>query len=220
MEENQCYAILKPPPHKSWIMSLHSAHGATMVKIGKHFYIHSLVMDGFINKLQISRSQINASLSSESYGICGSDMTTHEEESDQQHAEDVARSFNIFDPEYQPDFIADGTQASTSEAAPPVSVAAPQEPSAAERELHNVTHIPFRSWCVICVRSKARGTYHKGSLKSKSIIQMDCTFLKHSGEPGQRTRLITVLTMVETVTGMSKAVIVEHKGVTPYALGE
>eukprot|EP00971_Amphidinium_carterae_P259525 5149556-Amphidinium_carterae.1 len=29
--------------------------------------------------------------------------------------------------------------------APPVSVAAPQEPSAAERELHNLTHIPFRS---------------------------------------------------------------------------
>eukprot|EP00971_Amphidinium_carterae_P245278 4871074-Amphidinium_carterae.1 len=26
--------------------------------------------------------------------------------------------------------------------------------------------------------------------------------------------------MVETVTGMSNAVIVDHKGVTPYALGE
>eukprot|EP00971_Amphidinium_carterae_P093016 1841238-Amphidinium_carterae.1 len=133
-------------------MSLHSPHGARMVKIGKHFYIHSLVMDGFINKVQISRSQINASLSGESHnGICGSDMVTHEEESDQQHAEDVARSFNIFDPENQPDFIADGTQASSSEAAPPISVPAPQEPSAAERELHNLTHIPFRSWCEICV---------------------------------------------------------------------
>eukprot|EP00971_Amphidinium_carterae_P348665 6490618-Amphidinium_carterae.2 len=147
-------------------------------------------------------------------------MTTHEEESDQQHAEDVARSFNIFDPENQPEFIANGTQASASEAAPPINVAAPQEPSAAERELHNLTHIPFRSWCEICVRSKARGTYHKGSLKSKSIIQMEYTFLKHSGEPSQRTRLITVLTMVGTVTGMSNAVIIEHKGVTPYALGE
>eukprot|EP00971_Amphidinium_carterae_P118949 2356661-Amphidinium_carterae.1 len=172
MVENQCYAVVKPPPHKSWIMSLHSAHGARMAKIGKHYYIHSLVMDGFINKVQISRSQINASLSSESHnGICGSDMVTHEEESDQQHAEDASRSFNIFDPENQPHFVADGTQASASEAAPPVSVAAPQEPS------------------------KARGTDHKGNLKSKSIIQMDYTFPKHQGEPGQRTRLITVLTM-------------------------
>eukprot|EP00971_Amphidinium_carterae_P204421 4056628-Amphidinium_carterae.1 len=63
MEENQCYAVVKPPPHKSWIMSLHSSHGARMVKIGKHYYILSLVMDGFINKVQISRSQINAPLS-------------------------------------------------------------------------------------------------------------------------------------------------------------
>eukprot|EP00971_Amphidinium_carterae_P312155 6204742-Amphidinium_carterae.1 len=44
MEENQCSAVVKPSPHKSWIMSLHAAHGARMV--------------------QISRSQINASLSS------------------------------------------------------------------------------------------------------------------------------------------------------------
>eukprot|EP00971_Amphidinium_carterae_P223962 4444125-Amphidinium_carterae.1 len=63
MEENQCYAIAKPPPHKSWIMNLHSNHGARMIKIGKHYYIHSLVMVGFVNKLQISRSQINASMS-------------------------------------------------------------------------------------------------------------------------------------------------------------
>eukprot|EP00971_Amphidinium_carterae_P348931 6490748-Amphidinium_carterae.3 len=113
MEENQCYAIVKPPPHKSWIISWHSAHGARMVKNGKHYYIHSLVMNRFVNKVQISKSQINASLS----------------KSAQQHAEDVARSFNIFDPETQPRFPARGTQASRSEAAPPISVAAPREPS-------------------------------------------------------------------------------------------
>eukprot|EP00971_Amphidinium_carterae_P169426 3356714-Amphidinium_carterae.2 len=94
-------------------------------------------MDGFINNAQISRNQIKTSLSN------------------QQHAENVTRS----------NFIADGTQASASEAAPPVGVAAPQEPYAAERELHNLTHIAFRSWCEICVRSKARGTYDNGSMK-------------------------------------------------------
>eukprot|EP00971_Amphidinium_carterae_P139989 2773850-Amphidinium_carterae.1 len=57
-------------------------------------------------------------------------------------------------------------------------------------------------------------------MKSKSIIQMYYTFLKHQGEKGQKTRLITVLTLVETVTGMSNAVIVDYKGVTQYALGE
>eukprot|EP00971_Amphidinium_carterae_P045650 898400-Amphidinium_carterae.2 len=49
---------------------------------------------------------------------------------------------------------------------------------------------------------------------------MDYIVLKHQGEPGQRTRLVTGLTMVETVTGMSNAVIVENKRVTQYALGE
>eukprot|EP00971_Amphidinium_carterae_P330241 6463172-Amphidinium_carterae.1 len=38
MEDNQCYAaVVKPPPHTSWIMSLHSAHDAMLVKIGKHY---------------------------------------------------------------------------------------------------------------------------------------------------------------------------------------
>eukprot|EP00971_Amphidinium_carterae_P049700 979673-Amphidinium_carterae.1 len=61
--ENQCYAIVKPPPHKSWIMSLRSSHG----------WIHQQGADQC---------------------ICGSDQTTHEEESDQHHGEDVAKSFN------------------------------------------------------------------------------------------------------------------------------
>eukprot|EP00971_Amphidinium_carterae_P211852 4204110-Amphidinium_carterae.1 len=103
MEENQCYAIVKPPHHKSWIMSLHSDHGARMVKIGKHYYIHSVVMDGFINKVQISRSQVNAAFPKEAFnGICGSDLLSHEEDSDMQHADDVARSFDLFGPENQP----------------------------------------------------------------------------------------------------------------------
>eukprot|EP00971_Amphidinium_carterae_P058597 1158675-Amphidinium_carterae.3 len=47
------YAIVKRPPHKSWIMHPHSDHGASVVKIGKLH--HSIVMDGFV---QIIKSQI------------------------------------------------------------------------------------------------------------------------------------------------------------------
>eukprot|EP00971_Amphidinium_carterae_P025718 507393-Amphidinium_carterae.1 len=120
MEENQCYAIVKPPLHKSWVMSLHSEHGARMIKIGKHYYILSVLMDGFINKVQISGKS--------------SDLLSHEEDSDMQHAQDVAKSFNLFDPENQPGHPAEGTHHSTSEAAQPITVPAPQEPSAAEGE--------------------------------------------------------------------------------------
>eukprot|EP00971_Amphidinium_carterae_P133958 2654629-Amphidinium_carterae.1 len=116
MEENQCYAIVKPPPHKSWIMSLHSEHGARMIKIGKHYYIHSVVMDGFINNVQMSRN-----------------LLSHKEDSDMQHAEDVPNPFNLLDPENQS--IATHCACTSGDF------------SCRERELYNLTHIPFRSWC-------------------------------------------------------------------------
>eukprot|EP00971_Amphidinium_carterae_P245712 4879616-Amphidinium_carterae.4 len=46
-----------------------------------------------------------------------------------QHSKDVAKSFNLFDPENQPSHSAEGTHHSTSEAAQPLTVPAPQEPS-------------------------------------------------------------------------------------------
>ena len=36
---------------------------------------------------------------------------------------------------------------------------APKQPSAAERKLHEVTHLPFRAWCAFCVQAKSRGYY-------------------------------------------------------------
>eukprot|EP00971_Amphidinium_carterae_P125044 2477307-Amphidinium_carterae.3 len=49
MEENQCYAIVKPPPQATFTRygsyELHCvAHSTRMRKIGKHYDIHSLVM--------------------------------------------------------------------------------------------------------------------------------------------------------------------------------
>ena len=38
--------------------------------------------------------------------------------------------------------------------------AAPSEPSARERAEHEATHIPYRSWCVHCVRGRGRSTKH------------------------------------------------------------
>ena len=38
---------------------------------------------------------------------------------------------------------------------------APREPSRAEREEHNLTHLPYRSWCPFCVAGKAHSAPHK-----------------------------------------------------------
>ena len=37
----------------------------------------------------------------------------------------------------------------------------PEGPSKQERETHNLTHIPFRSWCEHCVKGRARKRAHK-----------------------------------------------------------
>ena len=36
---------------------------------------------------------------------------------------------------------------------------APKQPSAMERKLHEVTHLPFRPWCAFCAQTKSRGHY-------------------------------------------------------------
>ena len=37
----------------------------------------------------------------------------------------------------------------------------PGAPSPAEVERHNVTHMPYRSWCPICVEGRARDRPHR-----------------------------------------------------------
>eukprot|EP00971_Amphidinium_carterae_P042305 831321-Amphidinium_carterae.1 len=43
--------------------------------------------------------------------------------------------------------------------------------SRAEIELHYLTHMPYRHWCPIGVRSQARGGYHKCNFSAKSIAE-------------------------------------------------
>ena len=37
----------------------------------------------------------------------------------------------------------------------------PERPSRPEREKHELTHIPYRSWCEHCVKARARGRAHR-----------------------------------------------------------
>eukprot|EP00971_Amphidinium_carterae_P116729 2312072-Amphidinium_carterae.2 len=80
--------------------------------------------------------------------------------------------------------------------------------------------MPFRSWCPICVRAKGRGDYHKGSLKTRSVIQMDYAYIRGNVDGSDRTYLLKVLTMAESITGMCNAVIVDSKRADPYAVAE
>ena len=37
----------------------------------------------------------------------------------------------------------------------------PRRPSLAEVELHNLTHIPYRNWCSVCVRCRGKDLDHR-----------------------------------------------------------
>eukprot|EP00971_Amphidinium_carterae_P240472 4773864-Amphidinium_carterae.1 len=98
MEENSCFAIVKPPPCRSWIRDLSSNAGSRMVKIGRHYYIHGLIIEGHATSITVNRQKVKQHIfQSDWRGICVADASLHEEESDDQHRRDVADSFNIFD---------------------------------------------------------------------------------------------------------------------------
>ena len=105
------------------------------------------------------------------------------------------------------------------EAQLPRSSKPPQLPTEEERLLHELTHQPYRSWCEVCQRSKGRPAYHKRQPRDKeSVIQMDYGFLQDPhlppGSPQQRP--LTVLTMLETTTGLSNAILTTKKGDTQH----
>ena len=64
-----------------------------------------------------------------------------------------------------------------------VAMPDPGQPSAEEKRLHDLTHIPYRGWCAKCVQGRGRDTYH-GRIKEQSRvprISMDFMFLTERG---------------------------------------
>ena len=52
----------------------------------------------------------------------------------------------------------------------PQCLKTPESVTAAEREAHSLTHMPFRSWCTVCQRAKGQHQHHKGNQKLTSVI--------------------------------------------------
>ena len=54
-------------------------------------------------------------------------------------------------------------------------------PSPKEVEEHNVAHIPYRSWCPLCVAGRAKDSHHTRSSKQldsgEHVLHMDYAFL-------------------------------------------
>jgi hypothetical protein len=46
----------------------------------------------------------------------------------------------------------------------------PKEPSAEERRIHEMTHLPFRSWCRHCVRGRGKEAAHRTQPKGGGYL--------------------------------------------------
>ena len=93
----------------------------------------------------------------------------------------------------------------------------PETVNAAEREAHSLTHMLFRSWCIVSQRAKGQQHYHNQSRRlraSLNLSSLDHSFYKVHGE----LENLKVLTFVETVTSMPVAVIVPHLWVNQVAV--
>ena len=70
----------------------------------------------------------------------------------------------------------------TQQAQRPRGMKAPQQPTRQERFEHELTHLPYRSWCPICVKSKGRTDNHPKQTSRQPVIQVDFTYMKAFGD--------------------------------------
>ena len=98
----------------------------------------------------------------------------------------------------------------------PIKIAKdPGDPTPEEREQHNATHIPYRSWCPICVKGRGKEESHKrqkgGDESCKPHI---CFDYKSFGQEDDYDDKATALVIKDETTKMKFAHICEKKGST------
>eukprot|EP00439_Symbiodinium_sp_Y106_P055236 s1181_g7.t1 len=83
-----------------------------------------------------------------------------------------------------------------------------KEPTAAERQLHNLTHWPYRAWCDHCIITKGLEDRHEGIADSKDrdtpVISFDfCYTSVSSNKPDLQNHKLTILVAHDTATAQS-----------------
>eukprot|EP00971_Amphidinium_carterae_P333463 6468236-Amphidinium_carterae.1 len=136
-------------------------------------------------------------------------LHTHEEV---RVARSVQTRYNAHD---QTSLIIGEIEDLSTQAYVPQQLRQPHQPTTLEMQEHRLTHMPYRSWCSICVKAKGQPSHHrKGALKEQSLSQLDYTFMKSTTD----NKINTVLTGVETITGLCIAIPTSKKGATQYQI--
>ena len=90
----------------------------------------------------------------------------------------------------------------------------PQVVSKEERDEHNRTHMPFRSWCKHCVRGRGRNTMHRKQSKTdeESQVPRICMDYFFMSEKDKKDGSNPILVVVDEMTKEKYARAVGQKG--------
>ena len=110
-------------------------------------------------------------------------------------------------------------RAEVDEVRKPNPAARPYTPTKAEVYEHEVTHLPYRTWCKHCVKGRGVSTPHRQGKKEEKIgitISIDYCFM--SGEMDAEEDLPGILIMWDDNHECLWALPVENKGVVEWAV--
>lgn len=98
----------------------------------------------------------------------------------------------------------------------PMVLEGPDVPSAVERELHELTHLPFAPWCEACVRGRGKDMPHRkvepAERRLMPMVCLDWFIAASSDEQGQRVEGATdVLLLTDAETGYVAAIPAKSK---------
>ena len=108
--------------------------------------------------------------------------------------------------------------ATSEEARKASAKALPAFPSDEERQAHELHHLPFRSWCALCVAGRARDDVHKrgkgGEKSTIAVVSLDYCFLSRDDD----LDVATVLVLNLRPHGACGAAQVVHKGANEFSV--
>lgn len=103
----------------------------------------------------------------------------------------------------------------------------PVEPTEEERVMHELTHVPYKSWCPACIAGRARRDHHQEASSRDSpernvpVISMDwfyvrgndrhLDFLSRLEDEEEKEPILTVLACTDRSTGMIQSIPVPDK---------
>ena len=88
----------------------------------------------------------------------------------------------------------------------------PRLPTEEEVAHHELTHLPYRNWCPVCVKAKGKDLDHRGAVdKERKLSEYCFDYCFPGDEFGYK---LTVLVGTERLTGMKFATAVPTKGLS------